>query len=183
MRITETPLAGVLLIHPRIFGDDRGYFFEPYNQARFKELAGLDTLFVQDNESCSKAGVLRGLHFQSQPHAQAKLVRVTRGAVMDVVVDIRSGSPTYGQHYAIRLDATEKLMMYIPPWYAHGFVTLEDDTIFSYKCSAYYHPGSERTILWNDPDLGIDWGVDSPVLSSRDLAGEPFSNGPWYPAV
>lgn len=134
----------------------------------------VDVDFVQDNESTSAKGVLRGLHFQREPHAQGKLVRVIRGAVLDVCVDIRPNSTTYGEHFKLQLNGTTKEMLWIPAGFAHGFVALEDDTIFAYKCTAYYHPSSERTLIWNDRRLGIDWGVVDPIISSKDKEGLTF---------
>lgn len=174
MEVVDTYLNGVVHLRPRIFKDDRGHFMESFHLARFIELTGCKVEFVQENESLSHAGVLRGLHFQEFPHAQGKLVRVLRGAVADVALDIRAGSPTYGQHVMVRLDSTTKEMLWIPPGFAHGFLALEDHTVFSYKCTAYYHPPSERTILWNDPELGIDWGLDPPHLSPKDRQGISF---------
>ena len=158
-----------------MFRDERGWFLESFNARAFAEATGVRTTFVQDNESLSQAGVLRGLHFQATPHAQQKLVRVIRGAVLDVCVDIRPGSPTFGHHVQVTLTGEEKTMLYIPEGFAHGFRTLENDTVFSYKCSDYYHPPSERTLLWNDPALGIDWGITDPVLSGKDKAGVPLA--------
>ena len=177
--ITETPLEGLLLIRPKVFSDDRGYFFEPFNVAVFARATGIHSPFVQDNESRSKAGVLRGLHLQVAPHGQAKLVRVVTGAVMDVCVDVRPGSPTFGQHFSARLDAVDRDMLYIPAGFAHGFAALEDDTVFLYKCSSYYLPASERTILWNDPVLAINWGIDNPLVSAKDRAGSAFAERCW----
>ena len=179
MEITTTGLEGLLVLRPRIFRDERGHFLETFNGRQFHEAVGELPRFVQDNESFSKAHVLRGLHFQVEPHAQGKLVRVLHGAVLDVVVDIREGSATYGRHFKQLLDDREKLMMWIPPGFAHGFLALEDDTVFAYKCTAYYHQPSERTILWNDPDLGIDWGIDAPIISAKDHEGQPFRSGAW----
>jgi dTDP-4-dehydrorhamnose 3,5-epimerase len=179
MEVRNTPLQGLLLLRPRIFADDRGHFLETFSQRRFKELTGTDAEFVQDNESRSAKGVLRGLHFQVDPHAQGKLVRVIHGAVLDVCLDIRAGSPTYGQHYKVRLDGITKEMLWIPAGFAHGFVALDEGTIFGYKCTAYYHPPSERTILWNDPELDIDWGVDRPLVSPKDQQGMSFQA--WDP--
>lgn len=167
MRIITTPIEGLLEIEPAVFQDARGYFFESWNEQKFRA-AGLDFRFVQDNESCSEKGVLRGLHFQVAPHAQGKLVRVVRGAVLDVAVDIRPNSATYGQHHALVLSAENKKQFWIPPGFAHGFLTLEDNTIFAYKCTDYYHKDSERSLLWNDPALGIDWGIENPNLSDKD---------------
>jgi dTDP-4-dehydrorhamnose 3,5-epimerase len=172
MQITETNLPGLLVIDPTVFGDDRGYFLESYNLETFKA-AGLETDFVQDNESKSSKGVLRGLHFQEPPFAQGKLVRVARGAVMDISVDIRKDSSTYGKWVAYELSERNKRMLWIPPGFAHGFVTLEDDTIFIYKCTNLYNRESENSIRWNDPDLNIDWGVENPVISDKDLRA-PF---------
>jgi len=172
-RIT-TPLAGLALLRPRIFADPRGHFLETFSQRAFLELTASPDPFVQDNESVSARHVLRGLHFQLEPHAQGKLVHVIRGAVLDVVLDIRPTSATYGQHYAVRLDGVTKDLLWVPPGFAHGFLALEEDTVFAYKCTAYYHPASERTILWNDPDLAISWGVELPVVSDKDQEGLPF---------
>ncbi len=175
MEIGRTPLEGLLVLRPKVFRDERGWFLESFNARAFKEATGLDPRFVQDNESRSQAGVLRGLHFQAPPRAQGKLVRVIVGAVLDVCLDIRPDSPTFGQHYKIELTGEEKNMLWIPEGFAHGFRTLEDATIFSYKCTDFYHPPSERTVLWNDPALGIDWGVTDPVLSAKDRAGIPLA--------
>lgn len=171
MEIVETKLKGVVVIKPRVFEDARGYFFESYNQNVFKN-AGLDLDFVQDNQSLSQKGVLRGLHFQNNPWAQGKLVRVITGAVFDVAVDIRKSSPTYGQWFGCELTEKNKWMMYIPPGFAHGFATLENNTIFSYKCTNFYNKESEDCLLWNDPDIGITWGIDNPLLSEKDLQGK-----------
>lgn len=179
MTAETTPLEGLWLLRPNVFRDERGHFLETFNHCAFEQATGLRVRFVQDNESLSQAGVLRGLHFQVPPHAQAKLVRVSRGSVLDVCVDIRPTSPTFGRHYSVVLDARELAMLYIPEGFAHGFRTLENETIFTYKCTAYYDPGSERTILWNDPRLGIDWGITDPVLSAKDRAGMPFSPNAW----
>jgi len=175
MNIIETELAGLLIIDPMVFGDERGYFFESFNKRIF-ESAGLETNFVQDNESKSSKGVLRGLHFQEPPHEQGKLVRVVSGAVMDISVDIRKGSSTYGKWEGIELSAQNKRMLWIPPGFAHGFVTLEEDTIFVYKCTRLYHKESENAIIWNDPDLGIDWGIDDPVVSEKDQHAPAFKD-------
>jgi dTDP-4-dehydrorhamnose 3,5-epimerase len=164
-----------LLLRPTVFRDARGWFLESFNEQKFEEVSGVIPRFVQDNESLSQRGVLRGLHFQAAPHAQAKLVRVIQGAVLDVCLDIRPKSPTYGQHFKVELSGEEKNMLWIPEGFAHGFRTLVDDTIFSYKCTAFYHPPSERAVLWNDPALGIDWGIDDPVISAKDRAGKPLA--------
>lgn len=176
MEAAQTPLQGVFLLTPRIFTDDRGHFLETFSHRRFEELTGAAVSFVQDNESTSIRNVLRGLHFQAGPHAQGKLARVVRGAVLDVCVDIRPGSPTLGRHFKVELNGTSKRMLWIPPGFAHGFVALENDTVFTYKCTAYYTPEADRTILWNDPDLNIDWGVKVPLVSGRDAAGMSFGN-------
>jgi dTDP-4-dehydrorhamnose 3,5-epimerase len=171
MEIIETKLKGVVVIKPKVFEDARGYFFESYNQNAFKK-AGLDLNFVQDNQSLSQKGVLRGLHFQNDPYAQGKLVRVITGAVFDVAVDIRRSSPTYGQWFGQELTEKNKWMMYIPPGFAHGFLTLEDNTVFSYKCTNFYNKESEDCLLWNDPDIGINWSIDKPLLSEKDMMGK-----------
>ena len=156
-----------MIIKPRIFYDERGYFFEPYSKARYAE-AGIHPEFIQDNQSLSQKGALRGLHFQSPPFDQGKLVRVVKGAVLDVIVDIRKQSPTYGQHYLLELNEQNFLQLWIPSGFAHGFVTLEDHTIFEYKCTNLYSKVNEGGIRWNDPELGIDWGVEAPVVSEKD---------------
>jgi dTDP-4-dehydrorhamnose 3,5-epimerase len=173
MEIIQTPIEGLLIIQPKVFSDGRGYFYESWNRESFRR-AGITEDFVQDNQSLSQRGVLRGLHFQNPPYAQAKLVRVITGSVLDVAVDIRKDSPTYGQHFTLELNAENKTMFYIPAGFAHGFLTLQDDTIFAYKCSNYYNKASEDTLLWNDPDLGIDWGISEPVLSEKDMQGKAF---------
>lgn len=175
MEIEKTFIEGLLVIHPKIFNDGRGYFFESWNKQQYLN-AGITCEFTQDNQSLSQKGVLRGLHFQKPPHAQAKLVRVITGAVLDIVVDIRKNSPTYGKHFSIELSAENKTMFYVPEGFAHGFLTLSDDTIFSYKCAGYYNKASEDCLLWNDPDLGIDWGITNPLLSQKDLEGKPLKN-------
>jgi len=173
MEIIKTPLAGLLIIKPDVFEDERGYFFESYNRDKF--LAhGIDVTFVQDNESKSRKGVLRGLHFQNPPFDQGKLVRVMRGSVLDVAVDIRKNSPTYGKSSSIVLSGQNKWMYWIPTGFAHGFLTLEDDTIFFYKCTNVYNKESEGAIRWNDPDLGIDWGIGEPVISPKDEVAPMF---------
>jgi dTDP-4-dehydrorhamnose 3,5-epimerase len=175
MEVIETPLKGLVVLKPKVFEDSRGYFFESYNQNAFAQV-GLNLNFVQDNQSLSQKGVLRGLHFQNQPHAQGKLVRVITGSVLDVAVDIRKNSPTYGQWFGLELTASNKWMMFIPEGFAHGFETLEDNTIFSYKCTNFYNKASEGCILWNDPDIGINWKSDKPLLSEKDLEGTSIKN-------
>lgn len=167
MEIIKTPIEGLLVIKPDVFADNRGYFFETYNEEKFRQL-GLRTDFVQDNESCSSKGVVRGLHFQAPPFAQAKLIRVVRGSVLDFALDIRRGSPTYGRYFSVKLDDIEKNMFFIPEGFAHGFLTLEDDTVFSYKCTALYNKQSERGLLWDDKRLNIDWTIAEPILSDKD---------------
>ena len=175
MEILETKIKDLLIIKPRVFEDARGYFFESYNKDVFtKHHIHVD--FIQDNQSLSHRGVLRGLHFQSPPFAQGKLVRVITGAVLDVAVDIRKSSPTYGQHVTIELTEENKTMFYIPPGFAHGFATLRDNTIFSYKCTQTYHKESEGTVLWNDSDLKIDWQLENPLLSYKDMNGIIFKS-------
>jgi len=175
MKIIETPLKGLLIIEPQVFKDERGYFYESYNQEKFFK-AGIRDVFVQDNQSLSQKNVVRGLHFQHPPYAQAKLVRVIKGSVYDVVVDIRKDSPTYGQSFGIELTEENFLMLYVPVGFAHGFATLQDNTIFAYKCSAFYNKASEDTILWNDPTLNIDWKVQNPILSEKDKQGKLFQH-------
>lgn len=167
MQIRETSIAGLVEIFPRVFQDDRGFFFESYNEEIFKKL-GLPTNFVQDNQSFSIKGVVRGLHFQNAPYAQGKLVRVISGRVLDVAVDIRPESPTFGKHEVFELRSDTNNMAYVPEGFAHGFVALED-SVFSYKCTNVYNKGAESGLLWNDPDLGIDWGVENPVVSEKDI--------------
>ena len=158
MDIIKTAIDGVVIIEPKVFGDHRGYFFESFSERDFNSQVR-DVRFVQDNESKSSYGVLRGLHFQKPPHAQSKLVRVVKGAVLDVAVDIRKGSPTFGQHVAVELTEDNHRQFFIPRGFAHGFVVLTDEVIFQYKCDNFYAPQSEGAIAWNDPALGIDWKV------------------------
>lgn len=167
MKFEKTPIEGLLLIEPRVFVDERGHFFEPFNEKQMAE-HGIKGPFVQDNESLSHQGVLRGLHYQKSPHQQGKLVRVVNGAVTDVVVDIRPESKTFGRHFQVELSSTNHLMLWIPPGFAHGFLTLKDDTVFLYKVSAYYNPQSESGIIYNDPELNIDWKIVNPVVSEKD---------------
>ncbi len=167
MKITTTPIEGILIIEPQIFRDSRGYFFESYNQDKMFE-AGINLNFVQDNQSLSQKGAVRGLHFQAPPFEQGKLVRVVQGAVRDVVVDIRKESATYGQNFTIDLTAENQLMFWIPPGFAHGFETLEDNTIFLYKCTNMYNKASEGGLFWNDPEIGIQWQTQEPIVSDKD---------------
>ena len=161
-------IEGLVIIETKRFEDSRGYFYESFNQEKYKELLGEDVNFVQDNVSVSAKNVLRGLHFQNDPHAQGKLVSVLKGSVLDVAVDIRKNSKTYGQHQSVLLSAENGLQFWIPPGFAHGFLALEDDTIFSYKCTNYYDPKSEGSLIWNDADLKIDWKIKNPIISSKD---------------
>ena len=174
MQIIETGFQGLYEIKPQIFGDQRGYFFESYRENVLKEY-GMNTNFVQDNQSFSIQGTLRGLHFQKPPFAQAKLVRVITGKVLDVVVDLRAGSATYGKHYSLVLDAEIGNMLYAPEGFAHGFAALED-SIFFYKCTQYYNKPSEGGVLWNDPVLAIDWGLANPIVSEKDQVLPTFSD-------
>ncbi|MGA7800487.1 MAG: dTDP-4-dehydrorhamnose 3,5-epimerase [Gammaproteobacteria bacterium] len=166
MKFVPTDIPDVVLIEPRVFGDDRGFFMETYHEGKFAE-AGINARFVQDNHSRSGAGVLRGLHYQLQ-HPQGKLVRVTRGEVFDVAVDIRRGSPTFGRWVGCLLSGENKRQLYVPPGFAHGFCTLSDSVDFLYKCTDLYHPEDEQGIAWNDPDLAIDWPDRAFVLSDKD---------------
>ena len=170
MRIVESNIEGLFIIEPDIYNDDRGYFMESFSERNFIASTGLDTHFVQDNESLSHKGVLRGLHFQCAPYSQAKLVRVVQGRVLDVAVDIRKGSPTFGKYVITELSGENHRQMFIPKGFAHGYITLEDNTLFQYKCDEYYHPEAEMGIIWNDPEIGIDWGADesSIILSNKD---------------
>ncbi len=169
MKVISTEIEEVKIIEPAVFGDHRGYFFESYSQKEFEEKV-CKTTFVQDNESKSKYGVLRGLHFQKEPYAQAKLVRVVQGSVLDVAVDIRKGSPTFGKHVAVELNDENKRQMFIPRGFAHGFVVLSKTVVFQYKCDNYYAPEAEAGIAWDDPVLEIDWKVDAEavLLSEKD---------------
>lgn len=175
MEIIKTSIEGLLIIKPDVFKDERGYFFESYNKERFAK-EGLVMNFVQDNESKSSKGVLRGLHFQKPPYAQGKLVRVVKGSVMDVAVDIRKDSPTYGKWESRILSEGNKEMFWIPEGFAHGFVTLEDNTVFTYKCTNVYNKESEGSILWNDPDINIDWDIEAPTLSEKDKISPLFKD-------
>lgn len=167
MEFKTYPIEGLIEFIPRVFRDDRGWFMETYSDKMFEPF-GIKPTFVQDNQSVSKRGVLRGLHFQKPPYAQGKLVRVTSGRALDVAVDLRKDSPTYGQHVSCVLDAEQNNLFYIPEGFAHGFVALEENTTFLYKCTNFYHQASEGGILWNDPALGIDWGIAEPLVSPKD---------------
>lgn len=170
MRLIKTDIEDVVIIEPGLWEDERGYFFESFNRERFKELTGLDIEFVQDNESRSKEGVVRGLHFQLPPYAQSKLVRVVRGEILDVVVDIRRGSPTFGHSVTVHLSEDNHRQLFIPRGFAHGFRVLRGDAIVQYKVDNYYNADSEGAIRWNDPQLNIDWGIDKPIVSAKDAA-------------
>lgn len=171
MNAKETKLEGCFVIEPNVFNDDRGYFFESFNQKTFNKLVNQEVTFVQDNESFSSRGVLRGLHYQSGASAQAKLVRVVKGSVLDVAVDIREGSETYGQHVAVELSESNKKQLFVPRGFAHGFIVLSPTAIFSYKCDNFYNKASEGGIIYNDKDLNIDWRLDEKefVISEKDL--------------
>ena len=175
MNVVETSLPGALIFEPDVYGDDRGFFLESYNEARYKE-HGLPS-FVQDNLSYSKNGVLRGLHFQN-PNPQGKLVSVLEGEVYDVAVDIRLGSPTFGHWTGVYLSAENKRQFYVPENFAHGFVVTGDVALFSYKCTAYYSPEDEGTVLWSDPDIEVEWPVENPTLSAKDQGARPLSELP-----
>ncbi len=181
MSIIETAIPGPLIIEPRVFGDARGFFMETWNASGFAQ-AGLDLTFVQDNHSRSQKGVLRGLHFQN-PGPQGKLVRVTQGAVFDVAVDLRRSSPQFGNWVGVELSAENKRMFWVPEGFAHGFLTLEDDTDFLYKCTAPYAPQSEYTLAWDDPAVGVEWPVIdlAPLISDKDAAGLALADVPVFP--
>lgn len=171
MKVTETHLKGCFIIEPQKFGDNRGYFFESFNAKRFNELTNTETLFLQDNQSFSTKGVIRGLHAQEGDFAQAKLVRVLQGEVIDVAVDARPGSPTFGEHVAVKLSAENNLQLFIPRGFLHGFSVLSDTATFFYKCDNFYNKNSEQGIVYNDPALGIDWEIEkgSEVVSEKDI--------------
>ena len=176
MRVTPTAIPDVLIIEPKVFGDERGFFFESFNACAFAQATGLDVAFVQDNHSKSAKSVLRGLHYQLPPKAQGKLVRVVQGEVFDVAVDLRKGSKTFGHWVGQILSAQNKQQLWIPPGLAHGFLTLSDSAEFLYKTTDYYSPEHERSLLWNDPALAIDWPLDgSPILAAKDAAAKPFA--------
>lgn len=179
MKISETELPGVLLLEPKRFGDDRGFFMELFHEKRYAE-AGIPGPFVQDNFSRSARGILRGLHFQ-QPQAQGKLVQVFAGAVYDVAVDIRRGSPTFGRWVGVELSADNRRQLWVPPGFAHGFCVLSESADFHYKCTDFYSPTSEHGIAWNDPDLGIPWPVKSPLLSPKDSVAPRLKDAPVLP--
>lgn len=181
MKVRETPLAGLLIIEPDVFGDHRGQFIETWQKQRYED-AGITMDFVQDNQSISSRGVLRGLHYQIQ-HPQGKLVRVTQGAVWDVAVDLRRDSPTFGQWFGMRLDGDKHHQLWVPPGFAHGFYVLSDTAEFHYKCTDYYAPKHERTLLWSDEQLAIDWPIaddEQPRVSEKDATGKPLASAEVY---
>ncbi|ALX94368.1 dTDP-4-dehydrorhamnose 3,5-epimerase [Serratia fonticola] len=171
MQVTDTKIRGVKIIQPKVFGDARGFFLETFEKKRYQELLDIELDFVQDNHSRSSRGVLRGLHFQKM-NPQGKLVRVVRGEVFDVVVDIRPDSPTYGAWEGVTLSEENKIQFWIPPGLAHGFVVLSDSADFEYKCTDYYNPAHEGCLLWNDPDVGVEWPIANPLLSEKDKLGK-----------
>lgn len=176
MQFEKLAIPEVVLFTPKVFGDERGFFFESFNQNVFEQATGTAPAFVQDNHSKSVRGVLRGLHYQLPPHAQGKLVRVVQGAVFDVAVDIRHSSPTFGRWVGALLSADNQQQLWIPPGFAHGFVTLSDTAEFLYKTTDFYAPSAERAIIWNDPTIGVDWGYDgTPVLSGKDQQALPLA--------
>lgn len=168
MKLIKTDIEGIVIVESEVYGDERGYFFESFNAERFLAETGVEVTFVQDNESLSKRGTLRGLHFQKEPYAQAKLVRVVRGRVLDVAVDIRKESPTFGRYVAVELSGENHRQMFIPKGFAHGYIALEDDTVFQYKCDEYYHPEVEDGIAWNDPQIGIEWPLSENEITLSD---------------
>ncbi len=174
VKIIATEIPDVKLIVPNVFRDNRGYFMESYKESTFRE-EGININFLQDNQSLSGKGILRGLHFQAPPFSQAKLVKVVSGAVLDVAVDIRANSPTYGKHVKQILNTENMYQLFIPKGFAHGFVTLEDNTVFQYKCGNYYNKESEGAILWNDEHLNIDWGIENPIISEKDQQAQSFA--------
>jgi dTDP-4-dehydrorhamnose 3,5-epimerase len=175
MELKKTKIEGLIIIKPHIHNDERGYFYESYNKV-FLMKKGLDFNFIQDNQSLSHKGVLRGLHFQAPPFEQGKLVRVIQGSVLDIAVDIRTSYPTYGKYESVLLSGENKTQFWIPPGFAHGFITLENNTIFCYKCTSVYSKKSEGSILWNDPHLNINWKINEPIVSSKDKKAKLFEN-------
>ena len=174
MECIATPIEGLLMVRPQVHADDRGQFVEIWNQRRFDEAVGREVRFVQSNQSRSQKHVLRGLHFQAPPNGQGKLVRVSQGLALDVAVDLRKDSPTFGQHWAVELSPGNGIQFWIPEGFAHGFLALEEDTVFEYMCTEFYAPQSEQSLLWDDPLLGIDWGVEAPRVSDKDAAASSF---------
>jgi dTDP-4-dehydrorhamnose 3,5-epimerase len=180
MKLISTSIPDLIILEPKVFGDDRGFFYESFNQKEFNQLTETNYSFVQDNHSRSSKNVLRGLHYQIQ-QPQGKLVRVVVGEVLDVAVDLRQSSPTFGKSVSVKLDPIAKQMFWIPPGFAHGFLVLSEYVEFLYKTTDYYAPLYERSLLWNDPVLGIDWGIDRPILSIKDLAGKKLSDAELFP--
>lgn len=180
MNVIKTAIEGVFILEPRLFEDARGYFFESFNQREFEEKVG-KTVFVQDNESKSAYGVVRGLHIQKPPYTQSKLVRVVKGAVLDVAVDVRKGSPTFGQHVAVELTGENHRQFFIPKGFLHGFSVLSEEVVFQYKCDNFYAPASEGAVAWDDPDLGIDWRIpaDKVILSEKDKHHPRLKDVDW----
>ena len=180
MKVIDTEIEGLVILEPQVFGDDRGYFFESFSLKRFEEKVS-KTVFLQDNESKSKYGVLRGLHYQLPPYTQAKLVRVVKGRVLDVAVDIRKGSPTFGKHVAVELSEENKLQFFLPKGFAHGFAVLSEEAVFQYKCDEYYAPDHEGAIRYDDPELGIDWKlpVEDIILSEKDKKHPRLQDAIW----
>jgi len=178
MNVIKTDIEGVVIIEPKVFGDNRGYFFESFNAREFAEKTGIGVNFVQDNESKSRFGVLRGLHFQLPPYTQSKLVRVVKGRVLDVAVDIRKGSPTYGKYVSCEMSEDNKLQFFVPKGFAHGFCVLSDEAVFQYKCDDFYHPEAEGAIAWNDPEIAIKWPLvaDEVILSEKDMHHPTLKN-------
>jgi dTDP-4-dehydrorhamnose 3,5-epimerase len=182
MKVTPTAIEGVLVLEPRVFGDERGFFLESYNQKAFDDAVGHEVRFVQDNHSRSTKGVLRGLHYQLTPHAQGKLVRVTQGSVFDVAVDVRRGSPTFGRWVGVELSGQNHRQLWLPPGMAHGFLVTSDSADFLYKTTAYYAPQAERSVRWDDPAIGIDWPLPggAPTLSAKDAAAPSLAEAPTF---
>ncbi|HSC81475.1 MAG TPA: dTDP-4-dehydrorhamnose 3,5-epimerase [Chitinolyticbacter sp.] len=174
MKILATEIPGLLLLEPTVFEDERGFFFESFHQQHFDEALGHAVRFVQDNHSGSQRGVLRGLHYQSEPHAQGKLVRVLAGRIFDAVVDLRRDSPHFGKWFGTELSAANRYQLWVPPGFAHGFVALDDNTEVAYKVTTFWQPGAEKSIRWDDPDLAIAWPIETPILSQKDAQGLRF---------
>ena len=181
MNVIKTEIEGLLILEPKIFGDSRGYFYESYNKQRFEEVTGLNINFVQDNQSKSCYGVLRGLHFQTPPYAQSKLVRCVKGQILDISVDIRKSSPTFGKYIAVELNENNHRQLFIPHGFAHGFVVLSDEAIFQYKCDNFYHKESEGAVAWNDPEININWTIpfDDVILSDKDKVNPLLKDAEW----
>ncbi len=182
MNLVATPLEGLVVLEPKVFGDERGFFMESFNERMFESLTGRSARFVQDNHSRSAGGVLRGLHYQVDPAAQGKLVRVVQGAVFDVAVDLRRASPTFGRWYGVELSAENKRQLWIPVGFAHGFYVLSESADFLYKATDYYAPQHERCVAWDDPEIGVEWplGGRDPVLSAKDRAGVPLGRAEGF---